>query len=73
MTALILTAPAQTREIVLTQGKVALVDAEDFDRLSKRRWRALHSYGTWYAAHARRATVDDMQRFHVSPDLRRGK
>lgn len=35
-----------TKEIPLTQGRVALVDDEDFDRLSKHKW---HYHKTGYA------------------------
>lgn len=41
------------KTIPLTQGKVALVDDEDFERLSKFKWQALcmnkHSQPIWYA------------------------
>lgn len=47
------------REIPLTQGKVALVDDEDFERLSAYRWQAEWSTNgqTWYAK--RRGPVPD--------------
>src|SRR6266487_2555210 len=37
------------REIPLTQGKVALVDDEDYERVARLSWRAHYSKGTWYA------------------------
>ena len=37
------------KEIQLTQGKFALVDDEDFERLNQYRWTALKSKSTFYA------------------------
>lgn len=37
------------RKIKLTQGKWAIVDDEDFDRLSEFRWQATRGLTTWYA------------------------
>ena len=37
------------REIVLTQGKVALVDDEDFELVSQWKWCAMRGKHTWYA------------------------
>ncbi len=37
------------KQVQLTQGKVALVDDEDFERLSKFKWHALYTKGHWYA------------------------
>jgi hypothetical protein len=38
------------KEIPLTQGKVALVDDEDYDRvMSMCKWQAIYSDGHWYA------------------------
>jgi len=37
------------KEIILTQGKVALVDDEDFEELSKHKWHAYKSNNTFYA------------------------
>ena len=38
-----------TREIILTQGKVALVDDEDYSTLSKYKWCAHKQKNTFYA------------------------
>ena len=41
----------QMREIPLSQGKVALVDDEDFERVNQYKWYAQKtSRNTWYAA-----------------------
>ena len=37
------------REIQLTQGKVAIVDDEDYERVMQHKWCAVQSYRTWYA------------------------
>jgi hypothetical protein len=37
------------KEIPLTQGKVAIVDAEDFEWLSQRKWQAEKHRNTFYA------------------------
>lgn len=38
------------REIPLTQGKVALIDDEDYEELSQYKWTAHHrAKNTWYA------------------------
>jgi hypothetical protein len=39
----------ESREIQLTQGKAAIVDAEDFAWLSKFKWHAHERGRTWYA------------------------
>ena len=39
------------RQIPLTRGKVALVDAADFERVAALEWFAVCSNGRWYAAH----------------------
>lgn len=41
---------AATKEIPLTQGKVALVDADDFDFLMQWKWRAERKGNKWYAS-----------------------
>jgi hypothetical protein len=37
------------KRIPLTQGKFAIVDDDDFDRLVGATWRAQKNYSTWYA------------------------
>lgn len=37
------------KEIKLTQGKVALVDDDDFERVNAFKWQAFKNYQTWYA------------------------
>lgn len=37
------------REITLTQGKVAIVDSEDFEYLSQFKWHAIKVGHNWYA------------------------
>lgn len=37
------------KQITLTQGKVALVDDEDYDYLSQWKWQALKQRNNWYA------------------------
>ena len=47
-----MTKRGRIREIPLTQGKVAFVDAADYEWLNQWKWYALlnqHGYHTWYA------------------------
>ncbi len=37
------------KEIQLTQGKVALVDDADYDRVNQHKWRAMRMHDNWYA------------------------
>ena len=43
----------EMRKIPLTQGKLALVDDDDYDRVKKLKWCAAQNRGTWYAIHGR--------------------
>ncbi len=38
------------KEIQLTQGKLALVDDEDFERINQHKWQAVKWKGTFYAS-----------------------
>lgn len=42
--------------IPLTRGKVAIIDAADFDLVGQHKWCALPSRNTWYATRALRRT-----------------
>lgn len=44
--------PTGTKEIPLTQGKVAIVDAADYDWLMQWKWCAYYHRGVWYAMRA---------------------
>lgn len=37
------------KEIPLTQGRIALIDDEDYERVMRFRWRARRDKKTWYA------------------------
>jgi hypothetical protein len=52
------------KEIPLTQGKVALVDDEDFGRVSRLRWFAQRNHNTWYAARNTRMPHHRVIRMH---------
>jgi hypothetical protein len=45
----------QTVRIPLTQGKFALIDAADYERVSRLTWYALNKDGLWYAANVTQA------------------
>jgi hypothetical protein len=40
---------SKTRKILLTKGKVAIVDVEDYDEISSYRWHVKKNHGTFYA------------------------
>jgi len=48
--------PQRTKEILLTKGKVALVDEIDYERINKLSWYAVKRGRSWYAS--RRVCVD---------------
>lgn len=43
------------KQIPLTQGKFALVDDDDFERVSQFKWNACHKRHTWYAHRSKKA------------------
>jgi len=51
-----------TRLIFLTQGKFAIVDAEDYDWLSQNKWYAAKSRETFYAYRYSNGTIISMHR-----------
>jgi hypothetical protein len=59
------------RRIPLTQGKYAIVDPEDFERLNKHKWHAVKSGSTFYAIRcvgpAKRTTYIRMHREILHP------
>lgn len=53
------------REILLTQGKVALVDDEDYDTLVLHKWQACKDHGgNWYAQRCRPRTSGKLIHVH---------
>jgi hypothetical protein len=60
---------ARPREIPLTQGKVALVDDEDYVRVSLKKWHARRWGQTWYARRglAKKGALEGMHTFILGP------
>lgn len=52
--------------IPLTQGKVATIDFEDFDKVRPYRWNAFRGRKTWYA---RRSVGTDSQKIYLHRQL----
>ncbi len=55
------------RFIPLTKGKVAIVDAEDYERLSKYKWHTVISYKRFYAYRTFNGKNTAMHRFIMKP------
>ena len=53
---------SEPKRIHLTQGKVALVDVEDFEWVSKFKWHAHKRGRTWYARRAASGKTEFMHR-----------
>lgn len=57
------------KEILLTQGKVAIVDDNKYDLVSRYKWHAMRSGNTWYAGREENGTTLLLHRFLTSaPD-----
>jgi hypothetical protein len=59
--------PATTsdvKRIDLTQGKIALVSVQDFDRLSRFKWQALFNGNRWYAVRCTPGTPHGITYMH---------
>jgi hypothetical protein len=61
------------KEIILTQGKVAIVDNEDYDYLNQFKWYASNKNGKFYVARTIRVSKNKknyilMHRFIMKPD-----
>lgn len=50
------------REIPLTQGKVALVDDEDYERVMQFKWHAVRGRNSWYARRSIRTAPKTKQK-----------
>ena len=62
------------REIPLTQGRVALVDDEDYETLARAKWYALRCDSVFYAVHNKRRPERGLVYMHrvllgVGPDI----
>jgi hypothetical protein len=51
------------RRIPLTQGKYAIVDPEDYERLSKHKWYAIKSPNTYYAGRHSKRDKNNKRRY----------
>ena len=56
-----------TKLIALTQGRFAIVDAEDYDRLSRHKWCAARSRGAFYAHRGSNGSTVTMHRQIIHP------
>jgi hypothetical protein len=59
--------PPEIRLIPLTQGKFAIVDAEDYGQLSRHKWQAQSRFGTFYAKRKVRRSTHYMHREILKP------
>ncbi len=57
----------EVRYIPLTQGKFAIVDAADYERLSRYKWCATRSGRKWYACRRHKGRMIFMHRFLMNP------
>ena len=56
-------------EIPLTQGKIAIIDDEDYEKVSKYKWQALNHYYTYYAMVSTDKKNMYMHRFIMNPKV----
>ncbi|MHC4260562.1 MAG: hypothetical protein ACYSTF_09170 [Planctomycetota bacterium] len=55
------------KKIPLTQGKFAIVDAEDYERLNRHKWQAQWRFGTFYAKRKLGRSTHYMHREILNP------
>jgi hypothetical protein len=58
-----------TKEIQLTQGKVALIDDDRYEVVVRHKWYAMKSRNTWYAGRTENGTTVFLHRFLINVPL----
>lgn len=63
----------ESRKIPLTQGKFAIVDAEDYERLNQHKWYAYKTKHTFYARRNERCGVNKQRTVIMHVDIMKPK